>query len=87
MKAASESSDKEKMYEFLDGNIFTVGSKRLRCLEVSFQPSFVGKEASGIHHTTFQSITKCDVDILKDLHSNVVFFLAEQPCLQALVSV
>ena len=33
-----------------------------------FQPSFVGKEASGIHDITFQSIVKCDVDIRKDLY-------------------
>ena len=37
-----------------------------------FQPSFIGKEASGIHDTTFQSITKCDVDIREDLYGNVV---------------
>ena len=37
-----------------------------------FQPSFSGKEASGIHDTTFQSITKCDVDIREDLYGNVV---------------
>jgi len=39
---------------------------------VAIQPSFIGKEASGIHDTTFQSIMKCDVDIRKDLYSNVV---------------
>jgi actin-related protein len=72
MKAASESSDKEKTYELPDGNIITVGSERFRCPEVLFQPSFVGKEASGIHDTSFQSIMKCDVDIRKDLYSNVV---------------
>merc|ERR1712216_760999 len=71
-KAASESSDKEKTYELPDGNIITVGSERFRCPEVLFQPSFIGKEASGIHDTTFQSIMKCDVDIRKDLYSNVV---------------
>ena len=49
MKAASESSDKEKTYELPDGNIITVGAERFRCPEVLFQPSFVGKEASGIH--------------------------------------
>ena len=42
MKAASESSDKEKTYELPDGNIITVGSERFRCPEVLFQPSFVG---------------------------------------------
>jgi len=72
MKAASESSDKEKTYELPDGNIITVGSERFRCPEVLFQPSFVGKEASGIHDTTFQSIMKCDVDIRKDLYANIV---------------
>ena len=49
MKASSESSDKEKTYELPDGNIITVGSERFRCPEVLFQPSFVGKEASGIY--------------------------------------
>ncbi|CAE8738173.1 unnamed protein product [Polarella glacialis] len=72
MKAATESSDKEKTYELPDGNIITVGSERFRCPEVLFQPSFVGKEASGIHDTTFQSIMKCDVDIRKDLYANIV---------------
>ena len=72
MKAASESSDKEKTYELPDGNIVTVGSERFRCPEVLFQPGLLGKEASGIHDTTFQSIMRCDVDIRKDLYSNVV---------------
>jgi len=72
MKTSTESSDKEKTYELPDGNIITVGSERFRCPEVLFQPSMVGKEASGIHDTTFQSIMKCDVDIRKDLYANVV---------------
>ena len=71
-KQAGESSDKEKAYELPDGNTITVGSERFRCPEGLFQPSFIGKEASGIHDTTFQSITKCDVDIRKDLYGNVV---------------
>merc|ERR1711971_389122 len=33
MKAATESSDKEKTYELPDGNIITVGSERFRCPE------------------------------------------------------
>merc|ERR1712012_699483 len=61
-----------KTYELPDGNIITVGAERFRCAEVLFQPSFIGKEASGIHDTSFQSIMKCDVDIRKDLYANVV---------------
>merc|ERR1712048_392376 len=72
MKAASESSDKEKTYGLPDGNIITICDERFRCPEVLFQPSFIGKESSGVHDTTFQSINKCDIDIRKDLYSNVV---------------
>jgi actin-related protein len=72
MKEAGESSDKEKTYELPDGNIITVGSERFRCPEVLFQPSFIGKEASGIHDTTFQTIMKCDVDLREHLYGNIV---------------
>jgi len=66
------STDGSKTYELPDGNIISVHTERFRCPEVLFQPSLVGKEAMGIHDTTFQSIMKCDVDIRRDLFSNVV---------------
>merc|ERR1712100_291887 len=72
MKAAAESTDREKTYELPDGNIIALGNERFRCPEVLFQPSFIGKEASGIHDTTFESIMKCDVDIRRDLYANIV---------------
>merc|ERR1711982_69500 len=71
-KLATESSDKEKTYELPDGNVITVGNERFRCPETLFQPSFIGKEASGVHDTMFQTIMKCDVDIRKDLYENIV---------------
>ena len=72
LKAASMSTDGSKTYELPDGNIISVHTERFRCPEVLFQPSLVGKEAMGNHDTTFQSIMKCDVDIRRDLFSNVV---------------
>merc|ERR1711966_627872 len=72
MQAASVCSDIDKTFELPDGSLITVGSERFRCPEVLFQPSFTGKEASGIHNTVFQSIMKCDVDLRRDLFGNVV---------------
>jgi len=72
MKAALESPAVEKTYGLPDGNLVTVGNERFRCPEVLFQPSFVGKEASGIHDTLYQSIMRCDVDIRRSLYGNVV---------------
>ncbi len=73
--AASKSSDN---YEFLDGQMITVGSPRFRCPEALFQPGFFwgpnqeNSKSSGIHEITFQSIMKCDVDIRERLYANVV---------------
>jgi actin-related protein len=71
-KEATESSDKEMIYELSDGIIIAVGSVRFRCPEVLFLPSSIGKEASGIHDTTYKSLMKCDADIQKDLYGSSV---------------
>jgi len=68
-KAATEL---EKQYELPDGQVITIGNERFRCPEVLFKPSLIGKEIEGIHRTTYDSIMKCDVDIRKDLYSNIV---------------
>ena len=47
------------------GQIITIGAERFRCPEVLFQPPVIGMEAAG-------AIIKCDVDIRKDLYSNLV---------------
>jgi hypothetical protein len=69
---AEESSSLEKGYELPDGNVVVIESERFRCPEVLFQPSFIGKEASGVHDCTPQTIMKCDVDIRKDLYINIL---------------
>jgi len=72
MAGADGNTDIEKNYELPDGQIITISSERFRCPEVLFKPSLIGKEAPGIHQLTYDSIMKCDIDIRKDLYTNVV---------------
>jgi len=69
---AADSSEVEKQYELPDGNVITIGAERFRCPEVLFKPQLIGKESSGIHQLTYDSIMKCDIDIRKDLYKNTV---------------
>merc|ERR1712048_229912 len=72
MKKFEESSEGEKVYELPDGRTMKVANQRFRCPEVLFNPSLIGKEAEGVHETTYNTIMKCDVDIRKDLYGNIV---------------
>ncbi|XP_041362761.1 actin-2-like [Gigantopelta aegis] len=72
MITSATSVEMETNYELPDGQIISVGSERFRCVEALFRPALVGMESSGIHESTFDSIQKCDVDIRKDLYTNIV---------------
>ena len=52
----AEISVQEMTYELPDDNITTVGAEHFCCSEV------FGKDASGIHDSSFQSIMKCNVE-------------------------
>jgi actin-related protein len=72
MKKAASSSELEKTWERPDGSHVTVGAERFKAAEVLFRPSLIGLEHEGIHTAIYNSIMKCDVDLRKDMYSNVV---------------
>ena len=63
------STGKAKTYELLVCDIISVGAERLRTPVVLSQPSFIGKEAGGIHAHSF---LECDVVFRKDSYANAV---------------
>ncbi|CAF1454802.1 unnamed protein product [Adineta steineri] len=62
----------ERSYELPDGQIVRIGSERFLAPEVLFKPSVIGLELRGIHESMYSSIMHCDIDIRRELLSNIV---------------
>ncbi|KAJ6473293.1 actin actin-like protein [Mycena sanguinolenta] len=69
---AAQSSAINASYELPDGQSITLGQERFRPAECLFQPSLLGFDAPGVHQAVFDCISKCDLDIQRDLYRNIV---------------
>jgi actin beta/gamma 1 len=68
------SSEITKNHELPDGQTIQVNQPRFMAPEALFNPGLIkeGDETDGMHQMSFKSIQDCDVDIRKDLYSNVI---------------
>jgi actin len=59
-------------YTLSDGTDIVLAGERFCGPELLFKPSLNGLEFNGIAQVLFESITKCEIDIRKDLYGNIV---------------
>lgn len=68
-----EKALKEKKIEFTmpDNSVIEVGPQAIKCPELLFKPSLMGNDFGGIQDMVIDSIKKCDMDLRKNLYSNI----------------
>ena len=62
----------DKTYTLPDGQTLTTGDPLFRCMEGIFQPSYFGSQSAGIQHTAFNCMLEADLDVRRELASNVL---------------
>ena len=72
MENAAQSSTLKKSYRLPDESVILIGEERFKVAESLFQPDLVEEKAVGAHQMIYDSIMDCNVDIRKDLYSNIV---------------
>jgi actin beta/gamma 1 len=72
MKLAEKVTEMQKEYVLPDGEKVVIGAERFLAPEVFFNPGVIGMEAAPIDESIVDSIRKCDVDLRRELYSNIV---------------
>ncbi|KAI6653869.1 Actin2.1 [Oopsacas minuta] len=63
----------DKYYELPDGHMILVTTQLFECTECLFQPlTHLGRDHIGIHQLIYNCIKDCQIDIRKDLYSNIL---------------
>lgn len=70
--ASAASSPVKSTYELPDGQVITLGNERFTCPEAMFRPCLLDVSSEGVHKDVFQSITKCNTDLRKELYANII---------------
>ena len=72
LKLSEKVSGMEKTYVLPDGENLTVGAERFMAPELLFNPGVIGSEEAPLDELIYQMVQNCDVDLRRDLFSNIV---------------
>ncbi len=72
LKLAEKVSGMVKSYTLPDGETLSIGAERFMAPELLFNPSVTGSEELPLDEQIYNAIQACDVDLRRDLYSNIV---------------
>lgn len=67
LKEAEENHACDKNYELPDGRKILIGNERFKATEILFNPKNAKFDHRGVQQYCYESVTKCDADVRKDL--------------------
>ncbi|KAK9474982.1 actin-related protein [Dipodascopsis tothii] len=65
-------AERRDEFRLPDGNTVRLGSELFRAPEIMFEPDTVGLECAGVHEIVAESIRRADLDLRRQLYSNIV---------------
>ncbi|KAG8946153.1 Actin-2 [Tulasnella sp. 424] len=71
-KEEKDIAGKWEDFRLPDGNSVRLGAEKFRAPEILFNPEIIGMEYAGVHQVIVDSITRVDMDLRKNLYSNIV---------------
>ena len=72
VRETNQGGSSEAKYKMPDGEEINLEYERFRCPEALFRPGLIGKEIPGVHEQCYNAIIKSDMEIRKDMYSNIV---------------
>ncbi|KAJ2805229.1 centractin- actin- protein of the dynactin complex [Coemansia furcata] len=70
--SGGDSKSGNDVFMLPDGQIINLGHERFRAPEILFQPDIIGLEYPGIHQMVADSISRTDIDLRRQMYSNIV---------------
>ncbi|KIM24045.1 hypothetical protein M408DRAFT_76487 [Serendipita vermifera MAFF 305830] len=71
-KEEKESAGRVEEFRLPDGSAIKLGMERFKAPEILFNPEQIGLEYAGVHQVIVDSINRVDLDLRKNLFSNIV---------------